>query len=159
MFRPTAVTTALLCTATLACSTGAQAQSMHATLDSASAQKIVAACQTLAVKQGWHMAIAVVGEDGQLRQFQRMDGTMLIATRAAQLKAETSALLPIPTRMVREVAKSTKGLEYLPGITTVAGGLPIVSTQGQPMGAVGVSGGMTEDQDEQCAQAGLSALQ
>jgi glc operon protein GlcG len=44
----------------------------------------------------------------------------------------------------------------VPGIIAFAGGLPIMSAGGAHVGAIGVSGG-TADQDEQCAQAGLDA--
>jgi uncharacterized protein GlcG (DUF336 family) len=44
----------------------------------------------------------------------------------------------------------------LPGMIASPGGLPIVSG-GAILGAVGVSG-VTGDQDEQCAKAGLAAL-
>jgi uncharacterized protein GlcG (DUF336 family) len=44
----------------------------------------------------------------------------------------------------------------LPGMIASFGGLPIVSN-GKIIGAVGVSG-VTGDQDEQCAKAGISSL-
>jgi uncharacterized protein GlcG (DUF336 family) len=64
--------------------------------------------------------------------------------------------LPFPTRQVREIAKSAQGLERTPNTSMVAGGLPILMTNGKLLGAIGVSGA-SEDQDEVCAKAGLEA--
>jgi uncharacterized protein GlcG (DUF336 family) len=44
----------------------------------------------------------------------------------------------------------------LPGVIASPGGLPIFAS-GKVIGAVGVSG-VTGDQDEQCAKAGLAAM-
>ena len=104
------------------------------------------------------MAVAVNDETGQLLHFSRTEGAVAISVGAAQLKANTSSLMPISTRAFREAAKSNQGAERLQGITTVAGGLPILTGHGQVVGSVGVSGG-NEDQDETCAQAGLRAAQ
>ncbi|MBV9758866.1 MAG: heme-binding protein, partial [Alphaproteobacteria bacterium] len=69
-----------------------------------------------------------------------------------------------PTRRFGELAfgKDGKpgmvpGIANVPGIITFAGGLPIMAANGAQIGAIGVSGG-TADQDEECAQAGLDAV-
>jgi uncharacterized protein GlcG (DUF336 family) len=45
----------------------------------------------------------------------------------------------------------------MPGLMAMPGGLPITTANGVPVGAIGVSGG-TPDQDEECAQAGIDAV-
>ena len=45
----------------------------------------------------------------------------------------------------------------LGNVTAIQGGLPVM-IDGQAIGSIGVSGGMS-DQDAQCAKAGLAALQ
>ena len=102
------------------------------------------------------MNIAVMDTGGNLAYFQHMDDAYVVSIRIAQLKAQTSAQTPYSTRNFREASKGAPGLELVPGITTVAGGLPIMTTKGKQLGGLGVSGG-TEDQDEACAKAGLEA--
>jgi glc operon protein GlcG len=92
-----------------------------------------------------------------------MDGAYKGSREVALLKAKTSANFPFPTRFFGELAfgKGGKppmvpGLEDVPGVITFAGGLPIMTASKVHIGAIGVSGG-TADQDEDCAKAGLSA--
>ena len=47
-------------------------------------------------------------------------------------------------------------VEHLPGVVASPGGVPIMSG-GKVIGGVGVSG-VTGDQDEQCAKAGLAGM-
>jgi len=54
------------------------------------------------------------------------------------------------------IAKGGPAVMTLPGMIASPGGLPIVS-DGKIIGAVGVSG-VTGDQDEQCAKAGISSM-
>ena len=130
---------------------------LRPTLDLASARQIAAGCEAFALKQGWHMVVAIDDAAGQLLHFARMDDALPVSTGVAQLKANTAAGLRLSTRQVREAVKSNQGAQYIPGITVVAGGLPIADAHGQVIGSIGVSGG-SEDQDEQCAQAGLAAI-
>ena len=136
----------------------ALSQGSRPALERQTAETLARACQALATAKGWHMAVAVNDETGQLLHFSRMDGTAPIATKVAQLKANTSSALPLSTRQYRDAVAFNRGAELIDGITTVAGGLPIVNDHGQALGSVGVSGG-NEDQDEACAQAGLDAVQ
>jgi glc operon protein GlcG len=76
----------------------------------------------------------------------------------------TSAHFPFSTRQISELAFGKEGkpgmvpsIAYFPGIVTFAGGLPIMTASKAQIGAIGVSGA-TSDQDEQCAQAGLDAV-
>jgi glc operon protein GlcG len=135
----------------------AQSQGLRPSLQRPTAEAIAQACLTLAESQGWRMAVAVNDETGQLLHFSRMHGAALISVPVSQLKANTSSALPISTRQFRAAVASNQGAELLSGITTVAGGMPIVNARGQALGSVGVSGG-NEDQDELCAQAGLDAV-
>ena len=48
------------------------------------------------------------------------------------------------------------GIMTLPGVVGSPGGVPLMSG-GKVIGAVGVSG-VTGDQDEQCAKAGIGAM-
>jgi len=59
---------------------------------------------------------------------------------------------------VRELAGKVGRLERVDGLTTVAGGVPVITKSGEWIGAIGVSGD-SEDNDELCAHAGLEAVQ
>jgi uncharacterized protein GlcG (DUF336 family) len=125
-------------------------------LDLETARLITAACEAKAREQGWRMTIAIAELGGELLQYTRMDGAMPISFVLSRAKAGTSARLPLSTRKVRELARTVGGLDRVEGLTTVAGGVPVITRSGEWIGAVGVSGD-SEDNDELCAQAGLEA--
>jgi glc operon protein GlcG len=145
---------ALLATAVLTAPVQAQIQKPVLAIETA--KKIAAGCEERARKEGWSMTIAVVDASGQLKHYSRMDNSIGISVGLAQSKAATSASLPVSTRKFREIARNNAlGLELTPGMSTVAGGLPVLAGTSH-LGGIGVSGG-SEDQDEVCAQAGLDA--
>ena len=128
------------------------------------AQKMVAGCQAKATEKGWHMNIAIVDVGANLMMFERMNGAPLGSVAVAQHKAETSANWPYATREWAEwtYGKDGKGggvpgLAMIPGVVSFAGGLPIKTAGGVPIGAIGVSGDTPPPIDEECAQAGLDA--
>jgi glc operon protein GlcG len=133
-------------------------------VDLAIAQKMAEACQAKATQAGWKMNIAVVDDGADLVLFQRMDGAFLGSVDIAQMKARSSAMFPFPTRGLGEIAFGrdgqpgrTPGFAFVPGLAAFPGGLPIKTADGAHVGAIGVSGG-TGDQDEECAQAALDAV-
>ena len=100
-----------------------------------------------------------VDEAGNLIYLERMDNAQIGSVAVAQGKARTAAQFRRPTRVFEEAI--TKGRNALLNLsadfTPITGGEPIVS-DGVAIGAVGVSGG-TGDQDEQCAKAGAALVQ
>jgi uncharacterized protein GlcG (DUF336 family) len=70
-------------------------------------------------------------------------------------KAKTAALYRRPTRVFMDVINKTPATATLPGVIASPGGVPVF-VDGKVTGAVGVSG-VTGDQDEQCAKAGIAA--
>lgn len=89
----------------------------------------------------------------------RRDGAFPSTVPVATAKAHTALNFGAPTHALREriVADNQRALASVePRLMFVGGGLPIVR-DGRVIGAVGVSGG-SEDQDVQCAQAGLEGL-
>ena len=153
----------------LAIATGAQADGHMKskrvlTLDLA--KKIADGCEAHFAKQtDWRtLNIAIVDDGGNLKLFRRMDNSFLISIDIAILKAGTSAGLPFPSRLVGEIAYGkdgnpgrVPGLAEVPGLAAFPGGLPIVTSDGQHIGGIGISGA-TGDQDEECAAAGLEAV-
>ena len=139
------------------------AGSVHA-VELATAKKMADACEAKAAQEGWKMNIAVVDGGADLVLFRRMDGAFLGSVDIAQMKAQSSAKFPFPTRGLGEIAFGkdgepgrAPGLAFVPGLAAFPGGLPVKTAEGAHVGAIGVSGG-TGDQDEACAQAALDAV-
>jgi glc operon protein GlcG len=102
--------------------------------------------------------IAVVDEGGNLIAVQRLDNTFAAGATISIGKARTAALFKKPTRFFEEIIKSGRTpMVALNDFTPLIGGIPIVA-DGQVVGAVGVSGAASADQDEQLALAGAAAL-
>jgi glc operon protein GlcG len=128
------------------------------------AKKMAAGCAAKAKEKNWKMNIAVVNDGTKLVYFEHMDGAFLGSIEISQQKAITSAQFPFPTRVMGELAfgKDGKpgdvpGIANVPGVIAFAGGLPIMTGSAAQIGAIGVSGG-SADEDEECAKAALEAV-
>ena len=123
-------------------------------INAAGAKKIAAGVVAECQKNGWNVAVAVVDNHGFLVYFERMDNTQTASVDIAVGKAKAAATYRRPTRVFMEtINKGGPATATLPGIFASPGGLPIM-VDGKVTGGVGVSG-VTGDQDEQCAKAGL----
>ena len=149
----------------LLCTSTGMAVETKPTLTLDVAKKMAAACEAKAKQQKWLMNIAVVDDGANLVYFEQMDGAFKGSNYISQHKAMTSANFPFPTRMFGELAfgkdgkpGTVPGISDVPGIITFAGGVPIMTANKVHIGGIGVSGG-TADQDEDCAKAGLDAVQ
>lgn len=142
----------------LALSAGlAQAQSYGADISTADAKKVAAATLGECAKNNWRVAVAVVDTHGTLVYFEKIDDTQHASVKIAIAKARAAANFRRPTRaFVDVINKGSPATATLPGVIGSPGGNPIV-VGGKIIGAVGVSG-VTGDQDEQCAKAGVGAL-
>ncbi len=120
----------------------------------ATAKKVAAATLAECQKNSWNVAVAVVDTHGYLVYFERMENTQYASVDIAIGKAKSAATYRRPTRAFADVInKGGPATATLPGVFASPGGLPI-TVDGKVTGAVGVSG-VTGDQDEQCAKAGL----
>jgi uncharacterized protein GlcG (DUF336 family) len=121
------------------------------------ARAAVAAAEAEAKRQGFTMAFAVVDPSGDLVAFARMDGVQTGSITVAQDKARSAALYRRPSKAFAEaVAAGKLGVLGLHGAVAVEGGVPLVSG-GKVIGALGVSGGSSE-QDGQVAAVGVAAV-
>ena len=130
-------------------------------IDWPSANQAVEAAAKNAQGLGVRVNIAVVDAAGNLGAFLRMPGAPLHSIDIAIDKAYTAASFGLPTSRWSEALLShseavRQGMVLRPRFIAFGGGLPIVEA-GHRIGGIGVSGG-SEEQDEQCAQAGLQAL-
>ena len=125
-------------------------------INAAGAKKIAAGVVAECQKNGWNVAVAVVDNHGFLVYFERMDNTQTASMDIAVGKAKAAATYRRPTRVFMEtINKGGPATATLPGVFASPGGLPIM-VDGKVTGGVGVSG-VTGDQDEQCAKAGLGS--
>lgn len=134
-----------------------QAQSYGADVNAETARKVAAGTIAECQKNNWRVAVAVVDTHGALVHFERVDDTQIASYKIAIAKARAAATYRRSTRVFLDnIAKGNVAQMTLPGVIASPGGLPIV-VGGKIVGAVGVSG-VTGDQDEQCAKAGISGL-
>ena len=123
------------------------------------AKKAAAAAIAEARKDKLTMAVAIVDTAGLLVYFEKMDGTQNGSVEVSIEKARTSALFRRPSKSFQDaLAAGGEGLRLLrlTGAMPVDGGVPII-VGGRLVGAVGVSGGSSE-QDGRVAAAGAGAL-
>ncbi len=125
------------------------------------AQRIISAAEDKAGQMGQPMNIAVMDAGRNLVAFHRMDGAWVASTDIAIDKAFTSAGRGLTTRRIGEMAQPGQplfGINTTNGgrIVIFAGGVPL-TRDGKVIGAIGVSGG-TVDEDEEVAEAGVAAL-
>ena len=126
------------------------------TLDARAAQAIVAGCAAHSAGKKQSHAIAVVDPGGHVVAALRMDGNGWGIMDFALAKAKAAAAWGFATARMADGARETPGFGSAPHVVTVAGGVPIFSTDGARLGAVGVSGEAPTD-DEACAEAGIRA--
>ena len=123
-------------------------------ITTAAAKKMAAAVIAECAANKWNIAVAVVDTAGGLVYYERMEDTQSASFDIAIMKAKAAATYRRPTRVFMEaINKGSPATATLPGVVGSPGGVPIFSA-GKVIGAVGVSG-VTGDQDEQCAKAGL----
>lgn len=121
------------------------------------AQKIMAAAEAEAIKNNWTVAIAIVDAGANLLMFQKLDETQPGGINVAIAKARTAANFKRSTKVLEDALTAGRsGFLAFDGLLPMQGGIPVIA-EGKVIGAVGVSGG-TSAQDEQVAIAGIAAL-
>ncbi len=125
------------------------------------ARRVIAAAEKKAAEIGQPMNIAVADEGGNLVSHVRMDGAWLGSIDISIDKAYTARAFDLPTQDLAANSQSGDqffGIHASNGgkIMIFAGGIPL-KRDGKVVGAVGVSGGMGE-QDQAVAEAGEAAF-
>jgi uncharacterized protein GlcG (DUF336 family) len=121
------------------------------------AKKMMIAAEAEARKNRWPVAIAIVDAAANLIMFQKLDDTQPGSVEVAIGKARTAANFKRPTKALEEIVAGGRSVFLaVDGILPLQGGLP-VTVDGQVIGAVGVSG-VLSSQDEQVAGAAIEAL-
>jgi uncharacterized protein GlcG (DUF336 family) len=129
-------------------------------LSLADANQAIAAALGRARNMKMKIAVSVCDEGGRLVAFQRMDGVYSESIPFAIGKAIAAAASGKSSGDKDEVLDLQSVWRVTgAGVPVIAerGGLPIIRNT-QTAGAIGVSGSATEQEDEQCAKAGVEAL-
>ena len=126
------------------------------------AQAILAAATRKATEINTRMNIAVVDSGGHLKAFVRMDGAWLGSIDISIRKARTARLFDMPTGEIGKLSQPGGSLYNIEhsngGLITFPGGLPIRDSEGEVIGAIGVSGSEVEN-DHAVASAGAAAIE
>ena len=106
------------------------------------------------------MNIAVVDVGTNLKAFARMDGAWLGSIDIAIKKARTARMFDMDTGAIGALSQPGGSLYNIEhsndGLITFPGGVPIKNSDGEIIGAIGVSGSTVED-DHAVATAGAEA--
>ncbi len=98
-------------------------------------------------------AIAVVDNSGYLVYLEKLDRTFAAASEVAIKKATTAAIFKAPSSKLENAINGGRQALITVGHTFLQGGIPIIY-EGQVIGAIGVSGSASAQQDEDMANAG-----
>lgn len=125
------------------------------------AQAIIEAAKRKAEEVDTKMNISVVDSGANQVAFIRMDGAWLGSADIALKKAKTARFFDMNTGSIGELSQPSKPLFNIEhsnnGLITFPGGVPITDSDGNIIGAIGVSGSTVEN-DHDVAMAGLGAL-
>ena len=106
------------------------------------------------------MNIAIVDAGANLKAFLRMDGAWLGSIDIAIKKAKTARFFDMNTGEIGNLSQPGGDLYNIEhsnnGLITFPGGVPIKDSNGEIIGAIGVSGSTVEN-DHVVAEAGVSA--
>jgi len=128
------------------------------------AKKVIAATAAEAKKvNAPGGSIAVVDDGGNLLALERLDQTFAASANIAIGKARTAALFKKPTKVFEDVIKGGRtSMVTLGGdlqqFTPLQGGIPL-EWEGKVVGAIGVSGAASAQQDEELAIVGAKSLE
>jgi glc operon protein GlcG len=99
-------------------------------------------------------SIAVVDAGGNLIYLEKLDNTFPAAAEVSIKKANTAAIFKAPSSKLENSINGGRDALITVGHTFLQGGVPIV-IDGQVIGAIGVSGSASAQQDEDIANAGV----
>ena len=115
-------------------------------------------------KQGFKpLAVVVLGAGGSIKASESQDGTSLVRPKVAHGKAYGAYAVGLGSRALFERAKVEPFFIHAMNslcdgaLVPVPGGVLIRSTDGELLGAVGVTGDIS-DNDEQCAVVGIETV-
>src|ERR1700726_1905558 len=124
------------------------------------AQKMVDEAVAKARELGVSENVAILDDGGNLKAFSRMGGASIPTIEIAQNKAYT-ALFGVSTQelfnFIQGDPSLLAGMPMLPRMAAWGGGFPI-KVNGEIVGAIGLSGAPTVQNDVDCAMAALALI-
>ena len=124
------------------------------------AQRMVAEAVAKATELGVTENVAVLDDGGNLKAFSRMDGAPILSIEMAQNKAYT-ALFGVSTQdffnFIQGDPSLLAGIPTLSRVAAWGGGFPI-KVNGEVVGAIGLSGAPTVQNDVDCANAAMALV-
>jgi uncharacterized protein GlcG (DUF336 family) len=124
------------------------------------AERMVAEAVRKAGELGVTENVAVLDDGGNLKAFSRMDGAPILSIEMAQNKAYT-ALFGVSTQdffnFIQGDPSLLAGIPTLSRVAAWGGGFPI-KVRGEVVGAIGLSGAPTVQNDVDCANAALALV-
>jgi uncharacterized protein GlcG (DUF336 family) len=124
------------------------------------AQKMVDAAVAKARNLGVSENVTILDDGGNLKAFARMDGAPILCIEMAHNKAYT-ALLGVSTQdffdFIQRDPSLLAGIPTLSRVAAWGGGFPI-KVDGEIVGAIGISGAPTVQNDVDCAKAALALV-
>lgn len=132
---------------------------MNITLEQA--EKIIATAKQKAIELNTKMNICVVDAGANILAFVRMDGAWLGSADISLKKAKTARFFDFNTGVIGELSQPGGSLYNIEhsngGLITFPGGIPIKNSNGEVIGAIGVSGSSVEN-DHLVAEAGALSI-
>lgn len=108
------------------------------------------------------LTVAVLDAGGHMLALQRQDGASNLRPQIASSKASAALALGVSSRKIADMAAERPAFvgslaAIAPnGVTPAAGGVIVVDDAGRPIGAIGITGDTSEN-DELAALAGIAA--
>lgn len=124
----------------------------------AGARSVVAAAEAEAAKGGASPSIAVVDDGGHVLLVVRPESTFAAAAEVSVQKARTAALFRKDTLAFENTVNGGRyALLGVDVMTPLMGGVPI-TVEGQVVGAIGISGAKSQQQDDLIARAAVAVI-
>lgn len=126
------------------------------------AQTVIIGAHERAGKLGTQVTVTIVDEGGHLQALGRMDGAPPLSAQIAAAKAASAALFRRDGTSLRQMQQAWPAffaqVDRIARVPIMAGaGSLLIRRADTILGAIAVSGGLPE-QDDECAEAGLTAL-
>ena len=125
------------------------------------AEKIISVAKSKSIELNTKMNIAVVDSGANLVAFTRMDGAWLGSLDISIKKAKTARFFDMDTGKIGALSQPGGALFNIEhsngGLITFPGGVPLKDTNGNIIGAIGVSGSTVEN-DHAVAEAGALSV-
>lgn len=122
-----------------------------------SAREVAEAAGAEATARGVAPVVAVVDAEGELVYLWRPDAAQVASVGVATDKARTAAIYRRPSRDFEQQATSGRASAlHLARAVPLQGGMPLLA-DGYVVGAIGVSGASSADEDQELAEIGVSS--